>query len=99
MTWPDARARRLGLTPGNLRQLRRENRQLHSALGAMLDEAEASAITSFWPHGDHPPGEPRLCRILADEMRYGDDDFAAWDLKLIKQARRALGLPEWWKLE
>lgn len=77
--------------------MRRENRALSIALGAMLDEAEASAIASFWPHGDQPPGEPRLCKILADEMRYGDDDFAAYELKLIKQARRALGLPAWWE--
>lgn len=55
-----------------LRRLTRENLRLRTALGAMLEEAEATAITSFWPHGDHPPGEPRLCKVLADEMRHDD---------------------------
>jgi hypothetical protein len=75
-----------------LRRLTRENIELRAIVGEFLDHEEAAAITSLWPHGDHPPGKPRLCKILAREIA------AEWpaDLRRIKRARRALGLPAWW---
>lgn len=75
-----------------MRVTERENVRLRNALKELLNEAEQLALTSDWPWGDHPPGKPRLCRILAREIER--DELARF-----KRARKALGLPWWGDLE
>lgn len=70
-----------------LREALRTIRDLRAVLGEMLDDAEEMAL------GYYPGGRGQLDSVLAHEMRYGDDECALEDLRRIKRARRALGLP------
>jgi hypothetical protein len=79
----------------SLRSLERQVIVLSNALADMLEDAEKLALGN-WPGADYPR-PARLCKILADEMRYGDDECNRDDLRRIKAARRALGLPAWWR--
>jgi hypothetical protein len=80
-----------------LRKAQREIVRLRAALGDMLDDVERVELDSNWPYGDHPPGTPRLCKILAREI-VDSYDGGRDDLNRIKRARKALGLPAWWNL-
>lgn len=79
----------------DMRAAERENARLRNALQELLVEEEHAALGN-WPGADWPRLAPRLCCIVASEMRYGyASDVHREDLKRIQRARKALGL-RWW---
>lgn len=81
-----------------MRELKRDNLRLQAILGEFLDVEEAMALGNY-PLADHR-GPARLNKILADYMRWGGSypEVTRADLRRIKRARKALGLPAWWEL-